>query len=191
MAYDSTKKLFEPLAAFSEEEVIPFFAHDSAGLNKGTFVKVTGDGWKGVDASATLDGINDFGGDVGASYNGVISQRYGAVPKVTTAGTGDANKVVGMILKDVRETDENDIPLRYNPTKKEELQAVISGETNPILKRGLVRYYATGVAAGDLAYIDGNGEIDINSDNTHSAVQVGKFLGSSDDDNYALLAIEL
>lgn len=190
MAYTSTKNLLKPFRQNSEWEVIGFFGHDDE-RNKGTFVKVAGSGWKNNDSNAVLGGGIEFGGAVGASYDGTVNQRYNLIGLTTPAGTGDANKVIGMLLYDVRETDENGNKLIYNPRKKAELQAVLTGEACPILSRGLVLAYATGAVAGQRAYINNSGELDTTTQNTISQVAVGKYLGSADSDSFVLLKLEL
>lgn len=192
MAYSSTKNLLRPARNHSEHEVIPFFSVDASSINKGTFVKATGNGVVFEDSNYSWAGGITSAGDVGANYPGVVSNRYRVTAQVTTAGTGDANQVLGALLYDVRETDENGDRLVNNPRKARELQCVVSGQANPILSRGHVLYYVTGTpVAGAKAYIDGNGEINVNATLTHNAVSVGKFLGTANADGYALVKLEL
>jgi len=130
---------------------------------------------------------------LGASYSNVVSDRYSTTARVTTAGTGDLGKVVGLLLNDVRETDENGEKLIYNPRKAAELSAVVSGQTVPILKRGIVLAYATGATAGNSAFINANGELETNASiyGGSGGAKVGTYLGSADDDGYALLNLDL
>lgn len=189
MAYTSTTKLLKPLRQNSEWEVLGFFGH-STEQNKGTFVKVQ-DGWKNSDSSATLGGGLSLAGANGSSYDGVVNQRFQVTALTTVAGTGDANKVIGILLQDVRETDENGNKLSFNPRKKAELQAVLTGEGCPILSRGIILAYATGATAGDRAYINNSGVLESVAALHATGVAVGKYLGSADDDGYALLKLEL
>lgn len=193
MAYSSTLRLIKPLRIYGEEEIIPFFAHDSASINAGSFVKVKGSGWKNTVAANNYGGGVEVAGDAGASYAGVYSQRMMVSAQVTIAGTGDANKIVGLILKDVRETDENGEQLKFRPRKAAELDCVISGQANPVLTKGVILVYSTGAVAGDLAYISAtNGQLDVGTANVGPVpVSVGKYLGDADDDGFALLKLEL
>lgn len=192
MAYSSSKTLIKPLRNHSEHEVIPWYSLDAESANKGTFVKSSSNGVVFEDSNYTWAGGFTSAGDVGANYPGVISNRYRVTAQCTTAGTGDANKVLGVLLYDVRATDENGDRLVINPRKAQELQCVVSGQAVPILSRGHLLYYVTGSAtAGDRAYIDGNGEINVNATLTHNAVAVGKFLGAQNSDGYALIKLEL
>lgn len=189
MAYSSTKRLIKPFRGYGEHEVINMFAFDLETVNKGTFVKVLGAGWKNTDDALNITSATS----VGASYNNVVSDRYSTTARVTTAGTGDLGKVIGLLLNDVRETDENGEKLIYNPRKAAELSAVVSGQTVPILKRGVILAYATGATAGNSAFINANGELESNSTiyGGSGGAKVGIYLGSADDDGYALLNLDL
>ena len=187
MAFSATKRLLKPFRGYSEQEVVNLFSYDLDTVNKGTFVKVKNSGYVN-----TTDPLNIFAGNpVGATYNGTVSDRYSTSAQVTVAGTGDNNKVIGCLLLDVRETDENGEKLIYHPHKISELQCVLSGQADPILRRGMLLVFATGAVAGNPAYINANGEIDTNFTLTNSGARVGNYLGSADTDGYALLALDL
>jgi hypothetical protein len=189
MPYSSTKRLIKPFRGYGEHEVINMFAFDLETVNKGTFVKVLGAGWKNTDDALNITSATA----VGASYSNVVSDRYSTTARVTTAGTGDLGKVVGLLLNDVRETDENGEKLIYNPRKAAELSAVVSGQTVPVLKRGVILAYATGATAGNSAFINANGELETNATiyGGSGGAKVGTYLGSADDDGYALLNLDL
>jgi len=189
MPYSSTKRLIKPFRGYGEHEVINMFAFDLETVNKGTFVKVLGAGWKNTDDSLNITSATA----VGASYSNVVSDRYSTTARVTTAGTGDLGKVIGVLLNDVRETDENGEKLIYNPRKAAELSAVVSGQTVPVLKRGIILAYATGATAGNSAFINANGELETNASiyGGSGGAKVGTYLGSADDDGYALLNLDL
>ena len=192
MAYSSSKQLLRPLRTHSEHEVIPWYSLDAESCNKGTFVKSSSNGVVFNDTNYTWAGGITSAGDVGANYPGVIANRYRVTAQCSVAGTGDANKVLGVLLYDVRATDENGDRLVIRPGKADELQCVVSGQAVPILSRGHLLYYVTGSAtAGDRAYIDGSGEINVNATLTHNAVAVGKFLGTQNGEGYALIKLEL
>lgn len=187
MAYSSTKRLIKPFRAYSEHEVLNVFSYDLDSVNKGTFVKVKGSGFVNTQDSLNITSAVP----VGASYYNVVSDRYSTSFQVTIAATGDNNKVVGMLLQDVRETDENGEKLIFHPRKAAELQCVVSGQTVPILRRGIVLAYATGAVAGNTAYINANGEVSTDLGQTFAGARVGSYLGSADSDGYALLAVDL
>lgn len=169
---------------YSDKFILNFYRWSGdVPVNKGTFVKIAGSGW------TTQNCEHDFLGSPGASFNNTVSVRYGVNPLVAVAGSGDAP--IGMLLNDVRETDENGEKLVFNPRKKAELQAVCSGEPVPILTKGIVLYSGIDgtVTAGSSAYVSGAGQI------TATAITggnvVGKFLGKKDNNGWALVRVDL
>jgi hypothetical protein len=137
-------------------------------------------------------------GNVGGSFPLSNSQRFGVKPKVTIATSGD---VLGLTLLDVREVDENGEKLIFNPRKAAEMNVVISGQTVPVLTRGVVLYSGTSIAnatAGQIAVVSGTqgdlANISVGAANRGTAttpeVTVGKFLGNAVN-NTALLKIML
>lgn len=184
MAQQITRLL--PHRDYDEHEVINLFSLDTASGEAGSFVKVTaGDFSKdSVEYVARADAfLNTLG-------NG--TSNYPETPqKVTlTTGTGDAGAAIGMLLRDVREVDENGESLHFYNQKKDELRCVVSGECVPILKRGHVavnsRAFVNGVVpnVGDSAVLAANGQLTGVAPASLSTEQrnatVGKFLGTGD-----------
>jgi len=176
-----------PLEQYSEHEVINFFAYsgDSTLVQKGTAVKIQGAGFK-ADSTNPVEML----GNPGASYTNTVSQRYGVVPKVAAAVSGD--KVIGFTLLDIRETDENGEKLVYNPRKAAEMGVVISGQAVPVLTRGVVLYSGLAAgSAGDAVYLNSTVAGDLTITNAGGNTRVGKLLGDRDANGVALLKIEL
>lgn len=171
----------KPFRDYDEHEVVNLFGYSGVlPVTAGTFVKVAV-GW---NTEAELR----FMGPGGASYPNTVSERYGVPAYVTATTSGDAAN--GMILWDVRETDENGLPLKWNPSKASALHAVVSGQAVPYLKRGMVLYSGIqgAVSAGTALYTYTNGELGT----TGSATSlVGKALGPKDSKGYALIEIDL
>ena len=130
-------------------------------------------------------------GDFGPFANslGNAKSQYPYVPqKVSTAGASDAGLIVGMLLRDVREVDENGEKLLYYPQKKQDLQCVLSGEAVPVASRGVVEINVRGLAGGvcpnvgDAAVVVAGGKVTgvaYGSLTTgQSAVRVGTFIGT-------------
>lgn len=167
-----------PLRDINEHEVINFFALDAASGSKGTFVKITGNGWTNDDQLSVSP--------VGNQYHNTVSNRYSVPSRVSVANSGDIP--LGILLYDVTEVDENGELLIYKPQKAAEMQAVVSGQVVPILTRGTVLY--SGVngtpVAGQTAWLDNNGGITCTGFNA-----VGKFLGTKDSHNWVLVKITL
>jgi hypothetical protein len=144
-----------PFRDYNEHDVINVFAisgYDSTStLNRGTLVKIAGNGFKLDEASA----IEFIGNPSAFSPTNVVSQRYGAIPKVVPTTTGTSDMAIGMTLFDVRETDENGELLKFRPRKAAELEAVISGQAIPIVRRGLFAYGGILTGAAQVAITGG------------------------------------
>ena len=171
--------LLRPFRDYNEKDVINLFAFSGTlPATKGTLVKIQA-GFKATDEISML-------GNVGQSYPNTVSERYGVAAQVAVAGTGDS--ALGMLLFDVRETDENGELLKFNPRKAAEMGAVISGQAVPIVTRGIFRYSgAAGTpTAGGTAYNGANGVISA----TGTQV-VGKFLGAADADGFVTVKLSL
>lgn len=92
-----------------------------------------------------------------ATYGNTLSPRWNTGPQVRAAGSGDA--ILGILRYDVREVDENNLPLKFYPQKAAENNWIISGQTVPIITKGFVFYSGANVAgsitAGSVAYVSG------------------------------------
>ena len=179
-----------PFRDYDEHNVINLFAYSgSLPVKKGTIVKIVPsseghEGWKATDELQLL-------GDVGASYTNTVSERYGVAAKVTDAVNTDEDNAIGMLLYDVKETDENGEKLIFNPRKAAELQVALSGQAVPVVSKGIFLYkgIAGTPAAGGNAYIGANG---IRSATAGAATaRVGQFLGAKDADNNVLVKLEI
>lgn len=171
-------------AQYSEHEVINLYAFSGATpTNKGTFVRILGSGWRSdVDPSSMI-------GAAGKAYGNTVAQRYAVNAKVGVAATGDVP--LGMLLYDVKETDENGEKLLFRPRKAAEMCVTISGQASPILLRGIVLYSGIdgAVTAGNTAYVSG-GSVTTTNVNSEGK-SVGKFLGTKDANGFALLKVNL
>ena len=131
-----------PFRQYDENDVINLFANDVADAKSTT----NGNGSAGVFVSIKSGGGN-FSKDpityvdrteLGASYDHTKNQYPEVQLKVTAASVGAlAGEVIGVTLKQTVETDENGEKLLYNPVKKDELQAVLSGQACPVATRGI------------------------------------------------------
>ena len=189
-----------PLRDYDEHDVINLFSWSGAvPAYKGTMVKMTISGYVN-DAADPIE----MAGGAGNAYQNTVSQRYRNSAQVTTCGTGSEGTrdvPLGMLLYDVRETDENGEKLLYNPRKAAENDYVISGQAAPVLTRGIVLYSGATLASttpslGTALYHAANGELGDASDvGTHGggigANVVGKTLGLLDGNNHILVKLEL
>ncbi|MBC8410842.1 MAG: hypothetical protein H8E12_19315 [Rhodobacteraceae bacterium] len=131
-----------PFRQYDENDVINLFANDVSDAKSTT----DGNGSAGVFVSIKSGGGN-FSKDpityvdrteLSASYDHTKNQYPEVQLKVTAAAVGSlAGKVVGVTLKQTLEQDENGEKLLYNPVKRDELQAVLSGQACPVATRGI------------------------------------------------------
>lgn len=179
-----------PFRDYDEKDVINFFAFSgNIPTNKGTIVKIAGEGFRpDVEPLEMLGNMGDF------SVNNWVGQRYGVMPKIVVANPTDTP--LGMMLFDVRELDENGLPLKYNPRKAAEMEAAISGQAVPVVTRGIFLYSGivvsggVAVAAGKPCYLGWNGVIATSGTaptsggianllTTPGSSPIGKFLGQT------------
>lgn len=173
----------KPFRDYDEHDVINLFAVNAASANKGTVV-VANNGVTLTDATS-LDNLSPYGNTLSAQYN---------VPWTVSAAASGASKgsIVGLLLKDVRTVDENGEKLIFNPRKAAEMDVIISGQAAPILTKGIVLVngivgtpgFGSGAAVSDA----GGGDLKVVA---YSSATVGKFLGPTGADGYALLKVEL
>jgi len=174
-----------PFRDYNEHDVINLFKFSGTiPANKGTLVKVIGDGWKTTDELERL-------GSVGATYNNVQSERYGVAAAVGVAGAGDTP--VGMLLYDVKEEDENGEKLIFHPRKQAEMEVALSGQAVPVVTKGTFLYSGATLAAqspvgGTTLYAGAGGDI---TTGVASNVKVGKALGAPDADGVVLIRMNL
>lgn len=176
--------LIKPFKDYSDHDVINLFRLNSGTLpfTKGNFVKV-GSGIQTTDTTQQL-------GDVGAHFNNIVSQRWGAQPTVVPC-TDSGDNTIGLTLYDVREVDENGERLIYNPDKAARMQAVISGQTVPVLNRASI-LVISGVngtpTAGAPAYLGFSGDGVMTS---AGPVRVGTFLGPKGPDGWTYIKLNI
>lgn len=172
-----------PFRDYSEHDVVNLFAFNGSAesasvvLTKGAVVKVDGAGWQPV-ATNTLGNPIESLGSVGASYTNTVSDRYGTVAKISLC-VNSGQKPLGITLMDVRELDENGEKLVFNPRKAAEMNVVVSGQTVPVLTRGVVLYSGVSATAGHYAYVSSNGDLTSNASLPAGAFKVGTWLGTS------------
>ena len=147
-----------PFRQYDENDVINLFSNDTSDTNPST----NGNGSAGVFVSVKSGGGN-FSNDpityvdraeLSASQDHTRNQYPEVQLKVTAASVGAfAGEVVGVTLKQTLEQDENGEKLLYNPVKKDELQAVLSGQAVPLATRGIFTLTSDAIdnAGGNIA----------------------------------------
>lgn len=158
---------------------------------KGNFVKIIS-GWSTEQELQQL-------GDVGLHAQNAVSQRWGIAPFCAVCdGSGDS--AIGVMLYDVRETDENGEKLVFKPEKLARMQSVLSGQACPIATKGVFLYSGVNgggrnpvtVTAGNPAYLGIDGGVNTSGTTTNGSVtRVGTFLGPADKNGWVLLKVQL
>ncbi len=130
-----------PFRQYSEHDVINIFS-----LNTGLALTSSADDGNGSNGVFVKIETGDFNKDTivynESSYLGktdyphVFGDMYPQNPlTLTTAGSGDLP--LGITLNQTAKEDENGEKLIYNATKKEELQAVLPGQSVPVATKGI------------------------------------------------------
>ena len=126
-----------PFRQYDENDVINLFASTVSDDNPTT----NGAGSAGVFVSVSAGNMtNDsvqFGADI-STFDHTHNPRPEVPLTVAAAAVGaKAGEVVGVTLKQTLENDENGEKLLYHPVKRDELQAVLSGQAVPVATRGV------------------------------------------------------
>lgn len=145
-----------PFRQYDENDVVNLFALQTDVNLKAIGVNDDGDNADGVLVSVQAGdkGKNvidlDNAGDFFASYSSPVGRnQYPENPlKVVPASSGNFN-AIGVTLRSTLAVDENGESLLFNPVKKDELQAVLSGQTVPVLSKGIITVTENAIKAGD------------------------------------------
>lgn len=122
-----------PFRQYDDNDVVNMFAYDGTNVGAGLVVKVSAADLNGdlIDLVADNSAFLNTQGD---AYSPLAVNPL----RVDAADSGDA--ALGILLRDVRDTDENGEKLRFYPQKKEELQCVLSGESVPVATKGVFTF---------------------------------------------------
>lgn len=131
-----------PFRQYSDVDVINMFASDTVDANPstngngsaGVFVKVSAGNLDLDPIQYTAADITNTLGKTDYPFLGAV--QYPAVPLQFTAATAGV-PVLGLTLNQTLATDENGERLLYNPVKRAELQAVLTGQAVPVATRGI------------------------------------------------------
>jgi len=141
-----------PFRQYNEHDVVNMFALNSASVLEST----TGDGAgsNGVFVKVTNGNLNQdtitYGSDSylgNTDYPFVGGDMYPTNPlEVSPASSGEIP--LGLTLNQTAKTDENGEKLLYNATKKEELQAILPGQSVPVATKGIFTLGKNAITAG-------------------------------------------
>jgi len=146
-----------PFRQYDENDVINLYSLDETipvdpsadGVNAaGVVVK--------IDAGVMGDEVISLDDNtyLGKKYSAPVGQnKYPSNPLKVKAAGNDSDSALGITLRQTLSHDENGEKLLYYRLKADELQAVLPGETVPVLTKGVVTLSADAVtgalAAGD------------------------------------------
>jgi hypothetical protein len=146
-----------PFRQYNETDVINLFANQIVDDSPTT----NGNGSAGVMVKVLSGNLNQDTFDlIGSDYLGKTdypflgADKYPTVPlRFQPATTGAP--VLGVTLNQTLKNDENGEKLLYNPIKKDELQAVLSGQACPVATKGMFTFDETAYEK-DSNFVPGN-----------------------------------
>jgi hypothetical protein len=144
MANEITRLL--PFRQYDDNDVINFYSYDLETGEAGSVVKVSA-------ANLNDEPVEYVERTDSDSWDGTMGRALSLYPetpyKVTkVSDTGAGVRPLGILLRDIRNKDENGENLLYYPEKKAELQCVVSGEAVPIATKGIFTLNVRGLTDG-------------------------------------------
>ena len=179
----------KPYRDYSEHDVLNgmFKFVSAAGTgDAGIPVVISNSGFNGVNATPTVASNLASALNHGNTY----SPRWTIYPAVTGATSGQIP--LGITLYKTLEVSQFGESFLYDQQRKEEKEAVVSGEAVPILTKGTVSIYVgTGAspapAPGRYVVVNGAGTIGASTSTTGA---FGKWLGGVDEQGYAVMKFD-
>ena len=183
MANEITRLL--PFRQYDENDVINFYSLDTITGAAGSVVKVS---VANLDESPVNYVTRTDSSSWDATQGNALS-LYPEVPYKLTKVSTTGDRPLGILLRDVRDKDENGENMLYYPEKKAELQCVSSGEAVPVATRGVFTINAKGLAGGVAPAIGSLATPSVdatltgivpaaNTHHLHHPHSVGKFIGT-------------
>jgi hypothetical protein len=168
-------------------------------VNHYKFVSAAGTGDAGVPVSISVGFNGQNGGPVvvsnlaaGLNNGNTYSPRWGVTPAVT--GTTSGQIPFGITLYKTQEVNQFGYSYLYDKQRKDEAEAVVSGEAVPIATKGTLSVYVgTGASpqpsptAARFAIVNGVGSYGAQ---THPTGAFGEWQGGVDADGYAVLKFD-
>jgi hypothetical protein len=176
-----------PYRQYSEYNVVNglFSYSGTVPVDAGTIVKITNNYRESDGNISEYLELSNVDNTISALFSCV-----GAVEK--TVNFDDTPRPIGILLKDVKEFDENGIPLIFEPRAAAERDIVLPHQAVPILTKGIIlingidtsNHTGGGGAPtpGDAVYVGDNGAFA-----TDGLIAVGQFLSTTDDDGFCLI----
>ena len=176
----------KPFRDYSEHDVLNLFKFVSAaGTGDAGIPVVVSAGFSGSSVPSVASNLA-----AGLNNGNTYSPRWTITPAVTGATSGQIP--LGITLYKTLENNQFNYSYLYDKQRKDEAEAVVSGEAVPILTKGMVTVYVgTGAspapAAGRFVVTNGAGTIGASTSGTNSW---GKWLGGVDAEGYATMVFD-
>jgi hypothetical protein len=182
----------KPFRDFSQHDVVNLFSYGGTPpVNAGTLVKIDSN-WKNtLGETLTLSNLS--------TVSNTLSSSFEPVGKVTIITNYNEAIPLGILLKNVRQFDENGTPLIYEPQLLAERDFVLPEHAVPVLTKGMIfindidTTNRTGGGGwptlGGAAYVGSNGRI-----GTDGIIKIGQFLSAVDQENsngYCLVRLNI
>lgn len=148
-----------PFRQYDENDVVNLFSLDATTLSEDLKLMKPGDDDINADGvlvsvtngNMTENDVIEVGEDsrFANNYSSPVGRNpYPTNPlKVAPAASGVTP--LGVTLNQTLAVDENGESLLFNPIKKDELQAVLSGQTVPVLAKGIITVHENATHVGD------------------------------------------
>jgi hypothetical protein len=154
-----------PFRQYDENDVINLFALRCDELSSS--LQVMKPGTDGINADGVLVEVEsanlDKGVDVNEdarfqhSYNSPVGRNpYPTNHMKVSTPSSSGNAALGVTMRQTLTNDENGESLLFNPVKKDELNAVLSGQTVPVLSKGIVSIHENGFELAGNVYSVGD-----------------------------------
>lgn len=203
MSIKNVNTSLAPFRIVQPHDERPFYTLTESSGDKGMIVKYAGNGF---NLNAALSGVNYVNSMSTSFYTagiaGLVSTRWAVPHKVTAATSGTyASQVAGILLNNVRETDENGESLINHRKNADAREITLSGEAVSVARRGF--FLVSGVVgtpgpgSGAAVANEGNGKIKVtnpavvDSGNPQFLYQIGTFVGAKDANGFAPLELTL
>lgn len=182
----------KPFRDYSQHDVINLFSYGGTPpANAGTLVKIDSDWKNSLGETLNLSNLS--------SIQNTFSASFEPIGKVTIINSYNESIPLGILLKNIRQYDENGTPLIYEPRLLAERDFVLPEQAVPVLTRGMIFINDIDITdrgggggwpqAGSAAYVGDNGRIA-----TDGILKIGQFLSSVDqqnNDGYCLIKINI
>ena len=158
-----------PFRQYNEHDVINIFSFDPAivqsssssngATDNGIIVKVADNGKGSFNQDTITYGTDSYLGKTDYPFVGADMYPKNPLHITGTEHNQIAQNVLGVTLLQTAKEDENGEKLLYNATKREELQAVLPGQSVPVATRGIFTFSDKAFANATAGSIKGSFQI--------------------------------